>query len=151
MLGCPMCSASAEYSERAEFEWGNQIRGDEPISPNLIDHLEEMVGLDEPEFLLELIDTYLEDSERTIKLLPHAWQEQDLFGVMRAAHSLKSASATLLAGRLEVLTAQLENQMRGFTGSLDVAEHIAKIVAEYERVHSALLVERAKLVKQLTE
>ena len=64
---------------------------------------------------------------------------------MRAAHNLKSASATLTAAKLELLTSQLEKEMRGETSGLDVANQIEQIIAEYQRVYTALLTERAKL------
>ncbi|MEZ4712376.1 MAG: Hpt domain-containing protein [Caldilineaceae bacterium] len=120
-----------------------------PISPNMIAHLEEMVGFDEPDFLIELLDTYLEDAGRTIQNLPQAWQKHDAFGVMRAAHNLKSASATLTAAKLELLTSQLEKEMRGETTGLDVENQIEQIVAEYQRVCAALVIERAKLIELL--
>ncbi|MCB0082907.1 MAG: Hpt domain-containing protein [Caldilineaceae bacterium] len=121
-----------------------------PIAVNLIAHLEEMVGFNEPDFLIELLDTYLEDSARTIKLLPQAWQKQNMFDVLRAAHSLKSASATLTAAKLELLTTQLETEMRGGATGLDIGDQIEQIIAEFHRVYAALLIERAKLAKQLS-
>ncbi|MEZ4656002.1 MAG: Hpt domain-containing protein [Caldilineaceae bacterium] len=108
-----------------------------------------MVGFDEPDFLIELLDTYLEDSGRTIKNLPQAWQMQDAFGVMRAAHNLKSASATLTAVKLELLTTELENEMRGESRGLNIGDQIEQIIAEYHRVYAALLTARAELVAQL--
>ena len=56
------------YVDRNE-RFGAAHSENSPISPNMIAHLEEMVGFDEPDFLVELLDTYLEDSGRTIKKL----------------------------------------------------------------------------------
>lgn len=116
-----------------------------PLQPNALDSLVEMVGLDDPDFLIELIDTFLVDSAELVETMLHDWQAQNVEAVMRAAHSLKSTSATFQAMRLSQLAADLEGEMRGDDTGMDVVTQINAIRAEHSEVKTALLDERSKL------
>lgn len=120
-----------------------------PLEPNALDALIEMIGLDEPDFLIELIDTFLNDSSNLVSSLPTDWQNGDRETVMRTAHSLKSTSATFQAMNLSRLSAVLEDEMRGDDTGINITDHIAQIVAEHERVKAALVIERSKLSDRL--
>lgn len=120
-----------------------------PLEPNALDALIEMIGLDEPDFLIELIDTFLNDSSNLVTSLPVDWENGDHETVMRTAHSLKSTSATFQAMNLSRLSALLEDEMRGDDTGINIPEHIDQIVAEHARVKAALVVERSKLTARL--
>src|SRR4029450_13359953 len=55
---------------------------------------------DDPAFLAELIDTYLADAPGLLMVMRDALAAREAAGLRRAAHTLKSTSATLGAHRL---------------------------------------------------
>lgn len=55
-----------------------------------------------------LIDIYLEDTQKKLKLLRDATKKMDMIMVKRIAHSLKSSSGQLGAKKMQSLTAKLE-------------------------------------------
>jgi len=76
----------------------------------------ELIGEDTGELVNELIDSYLEGSDVLIHDLSLALDEQDSDKLERAAHSLKSSSASLGAEELSKLCFELEKQ--GRTGNI---------------------------------
>ncbi|MEM7131122.1 MAG: Hpt domain-containing protein [Chloroflexota bacterium] len=116
-----------------------------PLEPDAIAALIDMVGLDDPDFLIELIDTFLQDSSAMVEMMMTNWEEQDYETVMRTAHSLKSTSATFQATYLSQLSSDLELQLRGDDMGIDVVEQIRMIKDEYGRVKDALVIERGKI------
>ena len=98
--------------------------------------LRAMTG-DDPAFLAELIDTYVADTPQQLATIRHALDTGDAEAVRRAAHSLKSNSATFGAATLAELGAQLE--ARGKAGELaGTDEMVARADAEYDLVKRAL-------------
>lgn len=94
------------------------------------------VGSD-TEFMTELIDTYVADAPEQLEALNASLAAADLAGLVRPAHTLKSASASLGALGLAERCRQLELAAKG--GSLDGAhESIEGIGRELERVVGAL-------------
>jgi HPt (histidine-containing phosphotransfer) domain-containing protein len=105
-----------------------------------LDSLMDSVGGD-AEFMVDLIDTYVADAPDQLEALKTALTVGDVAGLVRPAHTLKSASASLGALVLAERCRQLETAAR--SGSLDGAgESIEGLAVELERVVSAL--ERAK-------
>jgi two-component system sensor histidine kinase/response regulator len=91
----------------------------------------------DPAFLAELIDTYFEDSATLLPAMREALTTGSAEQLRRAAHTLKSNSASLGAEDLAVLCRELEQQ--GRAGALsDAAERLTQVEAEYERVRHAL-------------
>ena len=91
----------------------------------------------DPAFLSELIDTYFEDSATLLPQMRQALAGGSAEQLRRAAHSLKSNSASLGAEGLALLCRDLEEQ--GRAGALNgVAERLTQVEAEYERVRRAL-------------
>ncbi|MGI9304816.1 MAG: response regulator [Gammaproteobacteria bacterium] len=89
------------------------------------------------EFLVELIDAFLEDGPNMLAELHAGLNQADTVLLARAAHSLKSNSADFGASSLSDLSKQIE--AIGNTGSLNgTAPLIAEIEAEYEKVRTAL-------------
>jgi HPt (histidine-containing phosphotransfer) domain-containing protein len=64
---------------------------------------------DDPAFLAELIDTYLADAPGLLMVMRDALAAREAAGLRRAAHTLKSTSATLGAHRLADLCRRLEH------------------------------------------
>jgi HPt (histidine-containing phosphotransfer) domain-containing protein len=75
------------------------------LNMTTFEELKEATGGD---FIDELVDTYLEDAPRQLSALHAALQTQDAEAFRRAAHSLKSNSATFGAGRLSEMAKELE-------------------------------------------
>jgi len=106
------------------------------VDPAAIDRLLEMTGGD-PEFLRELITTYIEDGAAQLVAMRAAVDKEDPEALVRPAHSLKSNSASMGAEHLTTLCRALETDARA--GRLDgAAERVAQAAAEFEDVRVAL-------------
>ena len=109
----------------------------EPIlQPSAITELLENVGGDRA-FLAELVDTYLEDSPRLIETLREAIANGDAAAARRAAHTLKSTSASfgalgLAAECREIETAAAAGDLDGLVARVEAAQ------VTYQRVAAAL-------------
>jgi histidine phosphotransfer protein HptB len=98
--------------------------------------LREMVG-DDPEFVAELVDTYLVDGRRLLDAMRAAADAGSAESLVRPAHTLKGNSLNLGAARLGELGRELEMLARA--GSLDGAIGlIDEADAEFIRVGAAL-------------
>ena len=97
-------------------------------------NLREMMGAD---FMVELVDTYLQDSPEMLAQMHQALDAQDAESFRRAAHSLKSNSANFGAMQLSSLARELE--MMGRENRLEQAgETLVKAEKEYAQVEQAL-------------
>ncbi|MEO1560703.1 MAG: ATP-binding protein, partial [Cyanobacteria bacterium J06632_19] len=100
-------------------------------------------GVDPRIFLLETIDDYLEETPIILQEIQIALNENNLKTLQLFAHKLSSSSATLGANKLAALCTQLEiiliSEMQD-----EIADHIGKIKAEYQKVKSVLLEKRGK-------
>ena len=106
------------------------------VDPAAIDRLLDMTGGD-PEFLRELITTYVEDGAAQLGAMRDAVSHGDAEALVRPAHSLKSNSASMGADHLAMLCRGLETDAR--VGRLDdAAERVAEASAEFELVRAAL-------------
>jgi HPt (histidine-containing phosphotransfer) domain-containing protein len=96
--------------------------------------LKETMGAD---FIGELVDTYLEDSQALIQQMHQALAAQDADSFRRAAHSLKSNSASFGAMQLSSLARELE--FAGKENRLDqTGETLARLETEYTQVSTEL-------------
>jgi HPt (histidine-containing phosphotransfer) domain-containing protein len=101
----------------------------------VLDGVLESVGGDR-EFLVELIQTYLDDSPRLLEAMRAALVAGDPGEFRRAAHSLKSNSASLGAIPLSQMARELEEM--GKAGSLEAAtSRLAQAEVEYANVQAA--------------
>lgn len=99
---------------------------------------ETMKTMTEPVFLVELIDVYLNDSPQMIEQMHTGLDAHDIEIVRRAAHSLKSNSASFGAQRLANAARELE--MIAKSGSLDGATvKLAAIEAEFTQLLPVLV------------
>jgi HPt (histidine-containing phosphotransfer) domain-containing protein len=99
---------------------------------------EMMKAMTDPAFLIDLIDVYLNDSPELINQMRSGVGAGNLEMVRRAAHSLKSNSASFGANQLAEAARTLE--MRTKNGSLDGAETMLEAVeVEYARLLPRLM------------
>ncbi len=104
------------------------------IDQKTYDELVASVGDD---FIGELVSTYLEETPMLLAQLREAWQRRDAEAFRRAAHSIKSSSASLGALRLSEQARALE--MLGKQGSLDgVKGDLDALEAEYAQAEQGL-------------
>jgi HPt (histidine-containing phosphotransfer) domain-containing protein len=100
------------------------------------DRLLESCGGD-AEFLAEMLDTYFEDCPAQFAAMEAALATGDADGLRRAAHSLKSNSATF--GALAFSAQAREIEMLAKQGDLQgAAPKAAVLAAEYPRVEQRL-------------
>jgi len=110
-----------------------EARQEPVLQPNALDAIVEMIGLDDPEVIVDLLDTFLTDSQRQIEEMRQTFASGDFKTLHRAAHSMKSSSATFGALALSKLWT--------------CAEQIDCVAAEHLLVVAALGTERAKYVR----
>ncbi|NIV28944.1 MAG: hypothetical protein GWN58_05360 [Anaerolineae bacterium] len=139
----PKDAASEEtlQRERAETE-PVQAKPDGSVSdaaaldPKALENLLSMLG-GEFAYLVELIDSFLEDAPQLLDELGRSVDGGDAAGVRRVAHSLKSNGADFGATTFSNLCKELE--MVGKSGVLNgVAGLAAQVETEYGRVEVAL-------------
>lgn len=93
------------------------------------------------DYLVELIDSFLEDAPQLLSELDQFVQSEDAAGVHRLAHSLKSNGADFGASSFSNLCKELERM--GKEGTMDgTADLVAQITTEYGRVEAALVAVR---------
>ena len=106
------------------------------LDPAALENLLAVVG-GEFDYLVELIDSFLEEAPQLLTDLQAFVEEGDVAGVHRVGHSLKSNGADFGATTFSNLCKELE--MLGKSGTLDgTADLSTQIVAEYDRVEEAL-------------
>ncbi len=99
--------------------------------------LKNLVGEDESEIIIELVQTYKNDTHGLMQLLREAVTNQDLKTITFATHTIKSSSSNLGANQLAKLAYELEKF--GKAGDMAmVSAQLTKLEAEYELVNLAL-------------
>ncbi len=107
------------------------------LEEKAVQNLRDMVGGD-VRFLVELIDTFLEDAPLLLADMRAAVEAGDAAALRIAAHSLKSNSAEFGAMTFSTLCKDLEMQAK--QGVLDgVIEKVAQVEAHYAHVEQALI------------
>ncbi len=93
------------------------------------------------DFIDELVETFLDDAPRLMSELKAALQAQDAEAFRRAAHSLKSNSATFGANRLSGMAKELEMLAKeqklseAATKLPEVEETLHSVEAELKGLH----------------
>jgi len=90
-----------------------------------------------PGLVSRVIETYLRTSPEMIESIRQALGSEDAEAIERAAHSLKSSSATLGALELAELCKELE-QIGREAETTRAAEVFASLETEFDRVRRAL-------------
>ena len=99
--------------------------------------LREMTDMGHPDFLGELISLFLDTVSGQIATLFQYAEINDLDGIGRISHDLKSSSASMGAAVLAAYCAELENQARcGITRG--TATLVSRIVEEFKAVRPEL-------------
>ena len=106
------------------------------LDPKAIDELRAL-NPDDPSFLRELIQIYLDDSPKQIAEVEAALAAGDAPKLTRAAHSLKGSSANFGASPLRAIAEQVEHLGRA-SNLAAVPERLPELKAEYDRVKAAL-------------
>ncbi len=125
-------------------EDGSQA-GQPAIDPVGFAGLVEMIGPDMPEVVVDIVDTYREESTELLEVVASAAATQDEAVMLRPVHSLKSSSASVGALVLAGMCADLEQYLRGIGSRRDIAKELAAIQAEFQRVDAELGVLRDEL------
>ncbi len=125
-------------------EDGSQA-GRPAIDPVGFAGLVEMIGPDMPEVVVDIVDTYREESTELLEVVASAAATQDEAVMLRPVHSLKSSSASVGALVLAGMCADLEQYLRGIGSRRDIAKELAAIQAEFQRVDAELGVLRDEL------
>jgi CheY-like chemotaxis protein len=140
-------ATSPEAGEAAVLERGSKVRS---VASDVVDLATEAAVLDSKalenllsvlggkfDYLVELIDSFLEDAPQLLAELNQYIESGDAAGVHRMAHSLKSNGADFGATTFSNLCKELEMMAR--SGAIDgAAELAARIAAEYAKVEAAL-------------
>ncbi|HZY43885.1 MAG TPA: Hpt domain-containing protein [Anaerolineae bacterium] len=88
-------------------------------------------------FVMELIDTFLDDAPTMLNDLRQSLAEKNAEVFRRAAHSLKSNSASF--GALHLSTQAKELELLGKAGDLaQVGDKLTALTTEFDRVQVAL-------------
>ena len=105
-----------------------------PIDPTVYAELKATTG---PDFVIELVDTFLEEAPSMLAELRGARTAGDADRFRRAAHSLKSNANTFGALRLAAQARELELEGLDAEPGRDVTA-LAELDAEYARAAAAL-------------
>ena len=110
------------------------------MNENLIDPeaWETLKSMGDPAFLAELIGEYLKDSPDLIQQMRTGLAKADSETVRRAAHTLKSTSASLGASRLADASRELELLAKG-GALLGGDSQVGIIEAEFDRLAPVLI------------
>jgi len=95
------------------------------------------IGGEDPTFLIELIDSYLDNTRSLLQELYTSLAQQNFDLMLRTAHTLKSSSCVIGAEDLSELCRELEMHLRGQNYE-DLDIKINKIADEYASVKSEL-------------
>jgi HPt (histidine-containing phosphotransfer) domain-containing protein len=113
-----------------------------PLQPPALDArvfatLQELYGDEDPAALIDLIETFLQDTTGRLEALRQAVIVDDATALERAAHALKSSSANLGALAMADLCRELQGLGRAGSTAGSPAL-VAQLVDEFERVRQAL-------------
>ncbi len=108
-----------------------------PSNP-LLTRLQELEQETDSEFVIELIDIYINETPKQIQAIASALTTQAFPALMIAAHTLKGSSLNLGAKELGALCLKLEEIGRAGK-SIPEGSSVAEIENEYENVKTILL------------
>lgn len=136
-----LAPVSSPESDRARQE-GSAATDSEPVDFSFIDNLIEMGT--EPDFIKELLDTFLNEGARYIETMKRALEEHDYPVFMDAAHSLKGSASDLGGVRLMKVCRMVESLKPYELGSKQqkTMTGIEKILAETHGLLSTYFRER---------
>jgi HPt (histidine-containing phosphotransfer) domain-containing protein len=111
------------------------------LDARIMASLRELQADDEPNFLSEIIDTFLEDGPKRLEAIQQSIKTGDSDQLHRLAHSFKGASSSLGALSFSKVCGAIEEV--GRSGSVAEAEPLFSVLLQdYEKVRVALTRER---------
>jgi CheY-like chemotaxis protein/HPt (histidine-containing phosphotransfer) domain-containing protein len=113
------------------------------IDADVINGLRSLTAGTQPDFLIELIDLFIEDAPGRIAQMRDAVANDDAAAVERAAHALKSSSLNLGARRMHALCEIIEERVSRSPQRI-ASTLIATLEEEFARVRRALEAEKKK-------
>ncbi|MCZ6818542.1 MAG: Hpt domain-containing protein [Calditrichaeota bacterium] len=98
------------------------------IDPEKIEELRMLVDEDDPDFLIELLEEYMNNAEVSLEAIRYAIQGKDTVTVVTIAHTLKGASSSIGA----VIMAELSKQLE-FLGRQDTLNGAVELIGQLEQ------------------
>ena len=106
------------------------------IDRQVVENLREL-NPDDPNFLRELIDLFLEDFPARVAEIERALASKDAVLLTRSAHTIKGSSGNFGAARLARVAREME--LQGQTSAFDAAaSSLVSLRAEFAAVSAAL-------------
>jgi CheY-like chemotaxis protein/HPt (histidine-containing phosphotransfer) domain-containing protein len=141
-------SASASSDSRERIPYGNRAPA---FDSSVLHGLGEPSDPDAAEFILDLIDSYLEDAPPLLTEIGSAVEDPDLESLEHNAHTLKSICFSLGAMHLGDICKKLEaigraGREKGHPLTPEASGLVSEAAAEYERVKAALALERKNYI-----
>ena len=115
---------------------------DETLDRRVIEGFREAGTDGVPEFMVALIDQFIEEAASQVEGLRGARERSDGGALKAAAHSLKGSSLTMGATRLAALCKQMEYQADRQPGGAATSALMAQLDREFVKVRHALEAER---------
>ena len=106
-------------------------RSEAALDLDVLQSIVEIIGADEPSVIVDLLDTFLVDSQRQIDEMQRSLADGDIKNVHRLAHSMKSSSSTFGAMPLSRRCEVLERTARDGCGDGSCPEKLALLVAAH--------------------
>ena len=117
--------------------------GQVPIfDPDALTALIEMFGDDDMGAVIDLLDTFLAESQKQVDSIRSSLTVSDMETLYRMAHSLKASSVIFGAKRLSDACAQLEKAIRDGCREEECAKLMSMIIEEQQQVTHLLLAVR---------
>jgi HPt (histidine-containing phosphotransfer) domain-containing protein len=104
----------------------------------VLESLRQLTRPGEPDVLREVLATFLTDAPGRVAAITNAIQCKDAHALLRAAHTLKGAAASIGASGVQGRCCELESAAR--TGDVDqgAATLVSALCQEFERVRSEI-------------
>jgi DNA-binding response OmpR family regulator len=117
-------------------------RLDETLDRRVIAQFRQVTTDGVPEFMLILIDQFIQEAATQVEMLRDAGQRLDVGTLRATAHSLKGSSMTMGAQRLAALCSQMEDHAVRHPGGAVTSALMAQLDQEFVKVRTALEAER---------
>lgn len=116
----------------------------EVLDREVLHDIVEMFGDEDPNAILDLIDTFLVESTKQYEEMRTALAAGDWVQLHRMAHSLKSSSATFGAMRLSQISAFIEKVAKAQCQAADCEALLAQLATEHQAACEQLRQVRAR-------
>jgi len=115
------------------------------LDPTILDSLQMLAAADDVNLVIEVVDSFLNQSSQQLIMLKKAILTTELKAVERIAHSLKGACGYMGASRLLKIFSNLEKQLSlgELTNSSELCELLTK---EFELVKEQLIIYKSKFL-----